>query len=216
MTQTENPPQAAIIQAFLVASRAYLALDNDLGAARQRTATSGRRSIVASVTAKLGKRAMKSYRKTARSLFLAVGLGAFVAGPALADPGWTQNDEHRARHAKMQEQRYQHLHDTLKLTTEQEPAWSRLIQSDPAKPAGNGGRTENWAKLTVLERAEKMLELSQARQQQMVEHIARLKAFYAVLTPDQQKTFEDFHAGPAGGMPDKRGAMAAPTDHATA
>lgn len=210
MTQTENPPQAAIIQAFLATSRAYLALDDDPDAARQQIATTSRQSIVSSVTAKLSRTAMRSYRKTARSFFLAVGLGAFVAGPVLADPGWGQSDEHRARYAKIQEQHYKHLHDTLKLTTAQEPAWNSLIQSDPAKAASSGGRTDDWAKLTVPERAEKMLELSKARQEQMVEHVARLKAFYAVLTPDQQKLFEDFHAGPASGMPDKRGAMAPP------
>lgn len=91
MTQTENPPQAAIIQAFLATSRAYLALDDDPDAARHR-------SIVSNTTAKPDKTSTNSYRKALRSILLAVGLGAFVAGPVMADPGCGQTEEHRTRH----------------------------------------------------------------------------------------------------------------------
>lgn len=91
MTQTENPHQAAIIRAFLATSRVYLALDNVPDAARHR-------SIVSSVTAWTGKTSANSYRKALRSILLAVGLGALVAGPVMADPGCGQTEEHRTRH----------------------------------------------------------------------------------------------------------------------
>jgi Spy/CpxP family protein refolding chaperone len=46
----------------------------------------------------------------------------------------------------------------------------------------------------------------------MADHVSALKAFYATLTPEQQKTFEDFHAGPHGGMPGKPGPKAQRSD----
>lgn len=45
-----------------------------------------------------------------------------------------------------------------------------------------------------------MLEFAKARQEQMSEHVAALKAFYATLTPEQQQIFEDHHAAPRRGM----------------
>jgi Spy/CpxP family protein refolding chaperone len=60
----------------------------------------------------------------------------------------------------------------------------------------HAGQTEDWTKLKAPERAEKMLEMAKARQARMAEHVTALKALYAVLTPEQQKTFEDFHSAP--------------------
>ena len=57
-----------------------------------------------------------------------------------------------------------------------------------------------WAKLTTPERADKMLERSKAHQAQQAEHVAALKEFYAVLTAEQKKVFDDFHANMQGGM----------------
>ena len=70
----------------------------------------------------------------------------------------------------------------------------------PAKAA----KREDWSKLSVTERADKMLEMSKARQERMGEHVVALKAFYAVLTPAQQKSFEDFHAGARSAMGNKQ------------
>jgi Spy/CpxP family protein refolding chaperone len=36
-------------------------------------------------------------------------------------------------------------------------------------------------------------------QAHQTEHVAALKEFYAVLTPDQKKVFDDFHSGPRNG-----------------
>jgi Spy/CpxP family protein refolding chaperone len=151
---------------------------------------------------------MTSYRKFVQSLFLAAGLGAFVAGSAMAEPGCDHKGGHSERHAKMMEQHHNQLHDALKLTTEQEPAWKKLMDSEQPRPALSGGQPEDWAKLNAPERAEKMLELSKARQVQMAEHVAALKAFYAMLTPEQQKVFEDFHSEHRGGMAGKPGPKA--------
>ena len=141
---------------------------------------------------------MNTYRNFVQSFLLAAGIGAFTTGPAIADPGCghDQMGNHPEWHEKMMERHHTLLHDALKLTTEQEPAWKKLMESEQPRPALSGGQPEDWAKLNAPERAEKMLELSKARQVQMAEHVTALKAFYALLTPDQQKIFEDFHSGP--------------------
>jgi Spy/CpxP family protein refolding chaperone len=45
-----------------------------------------------------------------------------------------------------------------------------------------------------------MLEMMKERQVRMGEHVAALKEFYAVLTPEQKATFDKFHSGPRHGM----------------
>lgn len=152
---------------------------------------------------------MISYRKLVQSLVIAAGAGVFAAGAAMADPGCGHMGGHYSeRHVKMMEQHHALLHDAMKLSAEQEPAWKKLMDSEQPRMALSGGQPEDWAKLNAPERAEKMLELSKARQAQMAEHVVALKEFYGVLTPAQQKTFEEFHAGPRRGMGGKPGPKA--------
>lgn len=147
---------------------------------------------------------MNHYRTLARTLLLATGLGAFAAAPAFADTGCPAmmegHEMHYERHAKRMEEHHKQLHDALKLTAEQEPGWKKLMESEKAKPAPGSSKSEDWSKLSAPERAEKMLEFSKLRQERMSEHVAALKAFYATLSTEQKKTFEDFHSGRRGGM----------------
>jgi protein CpxP len=81
-----------------------------------------------------------------------------------------------------------------------------------AKP--EPGKPEDWAKLTTPERADKMMERMREHQSRMFEHLVALKDFYAVLTPEQKKTFDDFHSAPRPGMrakPGPRPSESAPT-----
>jgi hypothetical protein len=108
------------------------------------------------------------------------------------------------------------LHEALKLTPAQEPGWQKLMDSEHPKVAANAGQPIDWSKLTAPERAEKMLELAKVRQEQMAEHVAALKVFYASLTPEQQKAFEDAHAAPRAGVGMKKPMNAAPSEKAKA
>lgn len=146
-------------------------------------------------------------RRTVPALFLAALLGA-VSVPALADPscapmGPRGMGEHRAERF---EQHQRQVHDALKLKPDQEGAWKKLVESEQSL-MGHGqraaGKPEDWASLSTPERADRMLEHMKARQAAMADHVDALKAFYAQLTPEQQKTFDDAHrrahrAGPRG------------------
>lgn len=193
MTPIANAPQPQHILAFLRTSRQYLGLAEEKSAATPPP----RHSVM---TSTMQRTSMSTYRKLIHSFLLATGVAALAVGPAMADPGCGHMGGHSERHAQRLEQHHQQLHDALKLTAEQEPAWKKLMDSEKPRAAAQDGKPEDWAKLKAPERAEKMLELSKARQEQMAEHVAALKALYAVLTPEQQKTFEDFHAGHRRGM----------------
>ena len=149
------------------------------------------------------KKTMSQYRHLARTLVLASGLGAFAAAPAFAEMSCNemngQGNQHE-RHAKQIDQHHKALREALNLTSAQEPGWQRLLDSEHPKAAANAGQPIDWSKLTAPERAEKMLELSKIRQEQMAEHVAALKTFYASLTPAQQKAFEDAHVAPRSAM----------------
>jgi Spy/CpxP family protein refolding chaperone len=151
----------------------------------------------------MNRSTMKHYRRLAKTLIFVSGLGVFVAAPAFAEMTCSemngQGNQHE-RHTKQMDQHHKVLHQALKLTPKQEPGWQRLIDSELPKATANAVQSIDWEKLTAPERAEKMLELTKIRQDLMAEHVAALKAFYASLTPEQQKAFEDAHAAPRSAL----------------
>jgi hypothetical protein len=94
------------------------------------------------------------------------------------------------RMEKMREEHLAKLHDKLKLGAQQETAWKKFTASTPM---GNMERPDpkEMAKLNAPQRMEKGLEQMRTMEKKMAEHLAVLKEFYAALTPEQQKTFDD-------------------------
>jgi protein CpxP len=87
--------------------------------------------------------------------------------------------------------RQKELHDKLKLTAAQEPAWNTFTASMTPPDMGKRPDRAEWAKLSAPERMEKALARSKERQARMETRLASMKTFYAVLTPEQQKTFNE-------------------------
>ena len=101
-------------------------------------------------------------------------------GPMGNDGGFSQRmEKHQAR-----------LHDELKLTPDQEAAWTAFVaKMAPPDAAGK----PDWSALSALpapERMEQMVSRMKEREAQMEQRLAALKEFYAVLTPEQQKLFD--------------------------
>lgn len=125
----------------------------------------------------------------------APALEAPAAAGAQAKPRHTRADREQ-RMERMRAHRAERLaalKEKLKLSPTQDGAWSSYAaaQQPPARPAGQA-RPDRAAiaKMTTPQR----LDLMQARQ---AEHSARFtkrveatRSFYAVLTPEQQKTFD--------------------------
>ncbi len=96
-----------------------------------------------------------------------------------------------AKHKERMEKRQTELHDQLKLTQNQEAAWKTFTAG--MTPPAKGPRPDRaaWANLSAPERMEKMLERSKQRQEVMASRLAGVKTFYAQLTTEQKKTFDD-------------------------
>jgi hypothetical protein len=104
---------------------------------------------------------------------------------------WTQ-EEVQKRIQTHQER----LHQRLKLSAEQEAAWTRFAQKASPKPdLLQRPDPEIFRTLTTPERTEKLLCLSKAHQTFLSTRLKALKIFYALLTSEQQKTFDKVHAG---------------------
>lgn len=114
-------------------------------------------------------------------------------GPMAGGPG-----KFRELRAQRMEQHQRQLHDALKLSPEQEEGWSKFAATRYPRALPEGDLRDGSG-LTAPERAERMLEFTRQQQQRLTDHVAALKTFYATLTPEQQKTFDSFHAGPRGG-----------------
>jgi periplasmic protein CpxP/Spy len=92
------------------------------------------------------------------------------------------------------------LHDKLKLTAAQEPAWKTFTEAMiPASMPQRPDRAE-MAKLAAPERMEKMIGMMKDSEQRMEKRLDALKTFYATLTPEQKKVFDaEFGPGPGPG-----------------
>ena len=135
------------------------------------------------------------------ALLFAASLGAMAANPVFAQSGAAGMSHHaQHRQGKMMEQHHEQLHQALKLTAEQEPLWKNLMASEHPASASTASKPGELAKLTVPERLELKLERAKAHQAQMATHLVALKALYQTLTPEQKKTFEEFHNKRQPGM----------------
>jgi protein CpxP len=104
--------------------------------------------------------------------------------------------------AKMHERMLKHmaaLKAKLQLTSAQESAWTTFTTSmQPPAPTGTRPDRAEIAKLTTPERIDKMRAMRAERDAAMDKRADATKAFYAALTPEQQKVF-DANAMPHGG-----------------
>ena len=98
------------------------------------------------------------------------------------------------RQQRMQERRTQRMADLkaqLKITPAQEGAWTAYTAA--MQPPAKGPRMDRaeFDKLTTPQRIDRMEQFAAERQAQMKQRGDAVKAFYAQLTPEQQKLYDD-------------------------
>jgi len=126
-------------------------------------------------------------------LLVTVGLTA-TSAYALATPdnqcGHGRNrQEQAAKRLEHFDQRMVELHASLKLTSEQEVVWADFVSKlQPVKTEHHD--PQQWQSLSTPERLDRMLGRMRAREQEMTERTATVRSFYATLTPDQQRIFD--------------------------
>src|SRR6266581_3852351 len=139
---------------------------------------------------------MNTFRKSIVIAVASLGLG--TAALAASDPGatptgggchWGAFGSHGAKSAERIAKRQAALHDKLSLSPTQEAAWKtftdKLQTTAPIRP-----EAAPVATMTAPERADRMAAFLQAAQQQAATRAQAVKEFYAVLSPEQQKTFD--------------------------
>jgi len=136
-------------------------------------------------------------KKTSLMLPLAATVAIWsLAGNAVADWGDSASGcgpgMHKERMERKYEQRKTALHDRLKLNADQEKAWKTFVAKENALRPKHRLDRKDLASLNAPQRMEKMLDHMHEREKRMAGMLASLKDFYAVLTPQQQKTFDAF------------------------
>lgn len=149
---------------------------------------------------------MKNFRKQLLigMATLALGAGTVAAYADGADcsgmgPGHASAGDHQKFAERMKERmakRQAELHDKLKLSAAQQAAWNDYVaKMNPGERPGRPDQAE-FDRLSAPERMEKMLARMKSGEARMTERAEATKAFYAVLTPEQKKTFdEEFRHG---------------------
>lgn len=130
---------------------------------------------------------------------LSISAGALAQTPPPPPAAASMQNGHGKMGDHMKDHMAEHLaqlHDKLKLSTTQEPAWKTFTDAitpamPPAPPAPPPDKSAD--KLSTPEQMEKMLDRMKEHEAQMQKHLAAVKTFYAVLTPEQQKTFDEAH-----------------------
>ncbi|MGW8390135.1 Spy/CpxP family protein refolding chaperone [Pseudoduganella sp. HUAS MS19] len=96
---------------------------------------------------------------------------------------------------KMQERmdaRAKRMHETLKITPAQEGAWQAYLSALKSNMPQRGQFDRaSFKNMPAPERMEKRIEMAKARVARMESNLAATKTFYAALTPEQQKIFDE-------------------------
>lgn len=135
-------------------------------------------------------------RRILYAMFVSTGL-TLASAAVLASQDGSGHPWH-ANHEDCGDMRFERhlsrLHDALKLTAAQEPAWTEFtgkmkpgaMDQTGMKKAGH----PDWAKLSVPDRLDQALEHMKSREQELAGHAAAVRTFYGTLTPEQQTIFD--------------------------
>lgn len=143
----------------------------------------------------------------AATVFAALALPVWAQAPAAptttattsvtAEPGAAHakaqgHHQHRghAAHGKRLTEKTAKLQAALQLTDAQQAGWTHYREALQPTPRAKPVDRESFAKLTTPERIDQMRQMRSERNAQAERRGEATKAFYATLTPAQQKTFD--------------------------
>lgn len=122
---------------------------------------------------------------------LSVAAGLFTAETALSAPPDAPMPGEPGHCAKRMEKFRSELHEKLNLTPQQESAWKTFTEKTKLSAPWPKGERSELTELTTPERMERMLNRMKEFEGRMAERLAAVKEFYAVLTPEQRKVFDE-------------------------
>jgi periplasmic protein CpxP/Spy len=141
---------------------------------------------------------MNTLRKSLVIAIASLGLGTMAAAaPSLvaqAPVTSSASGQHGEKFAERMAKRQAALHDKLSLTPSQEGAW-QLFTARMQATAPTRSDVRPAKAMTAPERAERKAAFLQVAQQRAAGRVQPIKEFYAVLSPEQQKTFDSQFQG---------------------
>lgn len=127
-------------------------------------------------------------------IMVLAAFSVLVLIPLLASADCEHEHWDKSKHGEFMEKRQNALHAKLGLSASQEAAWNDFV----AKSKSNEQtKRPDWSKLSSLptpDRLDRMLAMMKERQQAMEVHVEAVKTFYAQLTPEQKKIFDESFA----------------------
>ncbi|XLZ68206.1 Spy/CpxP family protein refolding chaperone [Massilia sp. SR12] len=138
---------------------------------------------------------MKALHKALIISAAALGFSA-AALPAMAGEGeprqYAATKFDPAKRQEHMDQRAKRMHEALKITPAQEGAWQAYLSALQSNMPQRGQFDHAaFKQMPAPERMEKRIEISRSRIQRMESNLAATKTFYAQLTPEQQKLFDE-------------------------
>ena len=139
---------------------------------------------------------MTTLRKTIVTALATLSLAA-ASLPAMAHSHAGHDGQHmtREQRAEKMAQRFDarqaRLHDALKLSTGQQRAWEAYQSAMKPQPRAMQGERQPVAGLSAPDRMQRRIDAGKLRLARMEARLAATKAFYAQLTPEQQKAFDE-------------------------
>lgn len=138
-----------------------------------------------------------------RLILAALAMSVCVTSAFAQTSATASRPDHAQMAEKMQKRMQERMdkrrsmfHDQLKITAEQEGAWKTFVDATSHNmQMMMGERADHKAgeMMSAPAMMEKQIERSKEHLATMQKHLDALKTFYAVLTPEQQKTFDHIH-----------------------
>jgi protein CpxP len=132
-----------------------------------------------------------SYVKYGIRILIPAAFVALIAIPLFARADCEHGYWDKAKHSEFFQKHEKELHDKLGLTATQETAWNAFVAK--SRP-GERPKKPEWSELSKLstpDRLDRIQAMMKDRQQKMESRVQATKDFYAQLTPDQQKIFDE-------------------------
>ena len=142
-----------------------------------------------------------TFQRVALAAVLGLGLVVSAAAqdrsPGPGGPAGPRGGDRQKLFEDWQHRREQRIHDLLQIKPDQETAFRTFVSSlEQARPAhgqrlrGPGAAQGEREALTAPQRLDRAAQRLADRQQRLQKESAAVKTFYAVLTPDQRKSFD--------------------------
>ena len=124
---------------------------------------------------------------------LALGAGTLSAQAHDTNTQGAHHGQMKAKWGERAAKRSAALHDTLKLSGEQEAAWAAYTAAikRPERAPRNVADRAAWKAMPAPERMAKRLDMSRQRLAMMETRLAATTTFYAALNAEQKKVFDE-------------------------